>query len=147
MITAAIFIILFVIILRSLQEVSIFERATNVVVALCVTVLCIIGLHQSFLGSRVTQRISSSVPSEVRNEFAKNISTGTSKKNDNLNHDRDLILLPYTALALAIILSLFLMFMIKVLPGDKLKRRFKETNNQITKAKNLEKTNEKAIVK
>ena len=145
MITAAIFIILFVIILRSLQEVSIFERATNVIVALCVTVLCIIGLHQSFLGSRVTHRIPSGVSSEVINEVADN--TGTSEKDDNLNHDHDLILLPYTALALTIILSLFLIFMDQMFRSNKLIGYFKDTKHQINKAKNLEKTNNKAIVK
>ena len=79
---------------------------TNVIVALCVSLLCIIGLYQSFF---------------------------TIDKTHEVVHQGDKIwtlpflLLPYTALALAILLLLLLLFVVRMFRGDRLIKRFRKT--------------------
>ncbi len=77
-----IFVILFVTILTVLKEISIFQRATAVIVAVCVSVLSIIGLARFFIVSEAT------------------CETTTNGCEMNV----DFILLPYVALALTVML-------------------------------------------
>ena len=48
LVLTTIFVLLFVIILKSLKQVSIFGKKTTIVISLCVSLLCIIGLNQTF---------------------------------------------------------------------------------------------------
>jgi uncharacterized membrane protein len=87
----AIFVVLFATILRALKEMSLFTLGTSIVVALSVTVLCLIGLHH-FLVSGENDKIASRHAAEIVGQ------TGI-----------EIILLPYAALAIAILLCLLLL--------------------------------------
>jgi len=109
---AAIFVILFATIAQTLKEMSFFQKKTAVVVALCVSLLCIIGLYQSFF---------------------------TIDKTHEVVHQDDKIwilpflLLPYTALALAILLLLLLLFAVRMFRGKRLIKHLRKTGHQISK--------------
>lgn len=90
----AIFILLFVVIHRVLKEVSFFKGATAVIVVLCVSLLSVIGLPQLVAGGDGIQNV-----------------------NDNEGRAGgilDFILIPYAALAVAILLLLLLRFIAKL---------------------------------
>jgi len=104
---AAIFVILFVTILKVLKEMSFFQGNTAVIVALCVSLLSIIGLAQIEAG-------------------------GGGFQNINNNEGRaggimEFILLPYTVLGVAIILLLLLAFIAKKSRSERIKRYSEET--------------------
>jgi len=92
----AVFVIVLTTVHRTLQK-TLFQGRTAILMALAVSVLCIVGIYQ-FLG---TSGDSSSGPE-----------TGN-KTNVTLNY----ILLPYVALAVAILLSQLLLFAGKMLTG------------------------------
>ena len=122
---AAIFVILFEITVKTLKEVSFFQKKTAVVVALCVSLLCIIGLYQSF--------------------FSINKTHGMSEKGDK-NWVLHFLLLPYTALALAILFLLLLLFVLKVFRGDRAIKNFWEEKSQI-KTERGDKPNETTLIR
>ena len=100
MVIAAIFIILFVVILSILQAVSMFGRISQVVLALCVSLLCIIGLLQSFFLLPGHSVIPNATSSEITIEPAKEI--------PEKNYERRIyifpLLLPFEALAVILLL-------------------------------------------
>jgi len=122
---AAIFVILFAIIAKTLKEMSFFQKKTAIVVALCVSLLCIIGLYQSFF---------------------------TIDKTHEVVHQGDKIgilpflLLPYTALALAILLLLLLLFALKFFQGDRAIKNFWKEKSQI-KTERGDKPNETTLIR
>ena len=113
----AIFILLFVIILKSLKQASIFGKKATVVISLCVSLLCIIGLSQSF------------APAEKASYVSDNSSNHTP--------ELDFILLFYAALAIALLLSPLLWFITKIFLGDKHKKKSKRLNRRPEKYDHL----------
>ena len=99
-----IFTILFVIIHRILKQMSIFQGPAVVIIAICVSLLSVMGLSRFFV-----------------------IADVTSKTTEN-RHDitLDFILLPYTALALAIILVLLLSFVSRIFKNHRMNKSCKE---------------------
>jgi len=95
----AIFVLLFATILTALRQMSFFECKTTVIVALCVSILCIMGLHQTFLGTGRT--------GEVAEKMVVETSTQTSEKEDNFG--LRVLLLPYSVLAIAMLLAVLLL--------------------------------------
>ncbi|MCJ7560168.1 hypothetical protein MUO79_06070 [Candidatus Bathyarchaeota archaeon] len=122
---AAIFVILFATIAKTLKEMSFFQKKTAMVVALCVSLLCIIGLNQSFF---------------------------TIDKTHEVVHQGDKIrilpflLLPYTALALAILLLLLLLFAVRMFRGKRLIKHLRKTGHQIKKP-GVNKPNETTLIR
>ena len=110
----AVFVIVLTTVHKTLQK-TLFQGRTTIVMALAVSVLCIVGMYQ-FLG---TPGDSSSGPE-----------TGN-KTNVTLNY----ILLPYVALAVAILLSQLLLFASKILPGEKPEAIAKSTKPKLAKPK------------
>ena len=104
----AIFILLFVIILKSLKQASIFRKKATVVISLCVSLLCIIGLSQTF------------VPTEKASYVSKNSSYHTP--------ELDLILVLYAALAITLLLSVLLLFIVKIFGSDKYRKKSEGLN-------------------
>ena len=103
MVTVAIFIILFVVILSTLQAVSMFGRMSRVVLALCVSLLCIIGLLQSFFPSPGHSVMPSETPTEIEI-----VTEPLAEMPDEDNEQRIYflpLLLPYGALAVTLLLS------------------------------------------
>jgi hypothetical protein len=88
-----VFVILFAIILRTLRQIPLFGRNNVVVLALCVTLLCMLGLHQVFVQPAGTE----------------------AARADDAHRSLDFLLLPYTAMALAMLLALCLLLLHKVL--------------------------------
>lgn len=122
---AAIFVIVFATIAKTLKEMSFFQKKTSVVVALCVSLLCIIGLYQSFF---------------------------TTDKTHEVVHQGDKIwimpflLLPYTALALAILLLLLLLFVVRMFRGKRLIKHLRKAEHQIKKP-GVNKPNETTLIR
>lgn len=90
LIAVTVFSILFVVIKNSLQNTTLFKGRTFVVLAVCVSLLCIIGLYRFFI-------VTDGTTEAVRNE-------------DEML-DPDFILLPYVALAI----SIFILWLISKL--------------------------------
>jgi amino acid transporter len=122
---AAIFIILFAIIAKTLQETSFFQKKTAVVVALCVSLLCIVGLYQSFFNIDKTH--------------------GMSEQSDK-NGALYFLLFPYTALALAILLLPLLLFALKVFRGEREIKSFWKEESKIKKERG-DKPNETTLIR
>ena len=110
----AVFVIVLTTVHKTLQK-TLFQGRTTIVMALAVSVLCIVGMYQ-FLG---TPGDSSSGPQ-----------TGN-KTNVTLNY----ILLPYVALAVAILLSQLLLFASKILPCERPEAIAKSTQTKLAKPK------------
>jgi len=112
---AAIFVILFVTMLKILRQVSFFQGKTAVVMALCVSVLCIVGLSQ-FLA----------IPGVTGTEIGIHNEAGSP-----ISH----LLLPYVALAVAVavMLSQVLLFASKDLPVERPETSTKEAGRGRTK--------------
>jgi hypothetical protein len=92
----AVFAILFVTILKVLREAAFFKGRTSVLIALCVALLCIVGLSEFV------------VPNGLHGGPEPTVKTrGT----------LDYLLLPYVALAVAILVSHLLVFASKIAPG------------------------------
>jgi len=103
---AAIFILLFVVISKVLKEVSFFKGNAAVIIALCVSLLSIIGFSQLVAGGDGLR--------EVNN------------KGGRAGNILEFILLPYTVLGIAIILLLFIAFIAKIFRGEKVKKYSEE---------------------
>lgn len=95
----AIFVILFATILRTLKEMSLFTPGTSTVVALAASVLCLMGLHHFLLSGEGGHKVSGHA-SEINSQ------TGI-----------EIILLPYAALAIAILLCLLLLAIARIFAG------------------------------
>ncbi len=110
----AVFVIVLTTVHKTLQK-TLFQGRTAILMALAVSVLCIVGMYQ-FLGA----------PGDP----SSGADTGN-KTNVTLNY----ILLPYVALAVAILLSQLLLFASKILPGDKAEATTKPTEPKLAKPK------------
>ena len=99
-----IFTIIFVIIHKTLKQMSIFQSPTTVLVAICVSLLSVIGLSRFFVITDVACKTTAN------------------------RHDitLDFILLPYTALAFAIILVLILSFVSRISKNHKMNKLRKD---------------------
>jgi ABC-type uncharacterized transport system permease subunit len=95
---AAVFVIVLTTIHRTLQK-TMFQGRTALLLAFAVSALCIVGMYQ-FLG----------IPSD---------SFGGPETANKTNVTLNYILLPYVALAVAILLSQLLLFASKILPHEK----------------------------
>ena len=92
---AAILVILFTVILATLRRVKVFPRSANVRLAICASLLAVIGIMRTFSSSG-----------------------GPSGQQDSANW-LDVILLPYTAMAIAMFLVLLLLLLGRLLPRSK----------------------------
>lgn len=99
-----IFTILFVIIHKTLKQMSIFQGPAAVIVAICVSLLSVIGLYRFFVIADVACKTT-----ENRHDIT-----------------LDFILLPYTALAFAIILVLLLLFVSRISRNHKMNKLRKD---------------------
>ena len=106
-----IFVLLFVTILNVLKQTSIFRGATAVVIAICVSLLSVIGLSQFFV---ITE-----------------VSCETEVNCHSFNFDLDFILLPYVALALSVLLILLFRFMRRIFRNNKTKHSRKEISRRM----------------
>jgi len=122
-----IFIILFTAISTALKQTSLFNKKTSVVVALCVSLLGIIGLFRFF--------------------GAVDKAVDVVDTSDNSGAVLDVILLPYAALAVTILLLLLLLFLSKMFTSGKLKRHFNQIEERSKKPKLIKKRNEKRLIK
>ena len=95
---AAIGIIIFVPILKAVRKMGLFHKGTDVVVAICVCLLCLIGLA-NFFGNAQTPRTPAAAP-EKENTFL-------------------FILLPYAALAISLLIIMVFCFVVRLLGGRK----------------------------
>jgi phosphotransferase system glucose/maltose/N-acetylglucosamine-specific IIC component len=126
----AIFVVLFVAIHRTLKEMSLFKSGTSVVVALCVALLCMIGL-QHFL-----------VSGEGGHAVYKNMSESNSKTGIQI------ILLPYAALAITMLLCLLLLTIARIFAGRRQEEYPARQKATVTKSeKHQNKDEEKRIRK
>ena len=107
----AVFAILFITIFTTLKRASLFGGGTAAIVALCVSLLCIVGLYQ-FLG-----------PGHKTPELP--------VRDDKSGIGLHTILLPYATLAIAMLLALFLLFLLNAFRGERLKRYSKDTERRI----------------
>jgi len=112
----AVFVIVFTTVHHTLQK-TLFQGRTAILMALAVSALCIVGMYQ-FLGISG----DSSDGTETRN-----------MTNVTLNY----ILLPYVALAVAILLSQLLLFASKILPHEKSEVIAKGTGSHTQKSKTV----------
>lgn len=104
-----IFVIFFVTTLNVLKQMSIFQRTTAVIVAICVSLLSIIGLSRFFVVPDVTCETTA----------------------NRCDITLDIILLPYTALALSIVLILFLRFVGRIFRNHKVNKSCEEIPRRI----------------
>jgi formate hydrogenlyase subunit 3/multisubunit Na+/H+ antiporter MnhD subunit len=85
---ALVFVILFVVIAKTLQQMAMFNQNTAIVVALCTTLLCMVGLYRTFVQpSSAKAAVTQEVPPSL--EF---------------------LLWPYTVMALVILCVLLVLF-------------------------------------
>ncbi len=103
-----IFTIIFVIIHKTLKQMSIFQGPTTVLVAICVSLLSVIGLSRFFVIADVACKAT-----ENRHDIT-----------------LDFILLPYTALAFAIILVLLLLFVNRLSRNHRMNKSCKEISRR-----------------
>jgi|GEM_PF-803833 Flp pilus assembly protein TadB len=87
-----VFVILFLMILRTLRHMPLFDGNDPVVLAVCITLLCMVGLHQAFVQSASAEAAPA----------------------DGAQRPLDFLLLPYTAMALAMLLAFCLLLLLKV---------------------------------
>ena len=104
----AIFTILFVLINKALKQISIFQGPAAVIAAICVSLLSVIGLSRFFVIADVACKTT-----ENRRDIT-----------------LDFILLPYTALALAIILVLLLLFVNRISRNHRMNKSCKEISRK-----------------
>ena len=119
----AVFVILFVVIHEVLKQTSFFRSGTAIVVAACVSLLCLIGIHQHLLGSQGPYLFNDDTDDPGR----------------NLN----VILIPYTALGLSILFVLLLLLMHKVSRGGKIKQTSKRLSERRAKQPDASKLSNK----
>lgn len=104
-----IFVVLFVMIRKVLKQMSIFQGPTAVIVAICASLLSVIGLSRFFVIADVSCK------------------TTVNRYDITL----DFIFLPYIALALAMILVLLLLFVSRVSRNHKMNKSHKEISRKI----------------
>jgi len=104
----AIFTIPFVIIHKVLKQISIFQGPAVVIVAICVSLLSVIGLSRFFVITDVACKTT-----ENRRDIT-----------------LDFIFLPYIALALAIILLLLLLFVNRISRNRRMNKSCKEISRK-----------------
>ena len=107
----AVFVILFITISTTLRQASLFEGKAAIVVALAVSVLCIVGLSQ-FLGPGTKTAAAPLI-------------------DDKSGIGWHTILLPYATLAIAILLVLLLLFLLNAFRGERVKRYSEDTERRI----------------
>ena len=105
---AIIFTLIFVIIHKTLKQMSIFQGPAVVIIAICVSLLSVIGLSRFFVIADVACKTT-----ENRRDIT-----------------LDFILLPYTALALAIILVLLLSFVNRLSRNHRTNKSCKEISRR-----------------
>ena len=123
----AVFVILFMIISTTLKRAALFRGKTAIVVALAVSVLCIVGLCQ-FLGPGDK---TAAVP----------------LKEDKSGIGLHFILLPYATLAIAMLLALLLLFLRNAFRGERLKRPSTDHEHRIKEPKLQEKRHGQGLTK
>lgn len=128
---SAFFTIIFVVILKVLREMSLFSNKMTVIVSLCVSLLCILGLYEFFISSQKTENIPESVAIEIPNRALEK----------DIKPKLFIILLPYATLGIAILLSLLLFAAMSYF--DKVQRGFPwRTKEKHTKTKSSLKTDD-----
>ena len=105
---AVIGILLFVIILKTLKEISLFGDGAGTVIAVCVTILCLIGVYEFIIspGGAIVHKLN---PSELNAD-----------KHSHFGFH--LILLPYASLAITLLLLMLLLRFKKFIQPGKEKR-------------------------
>ena len=106
---AAIFALLFVIILNALREVSFFKGQTVIIVAICASLLSVIGLFRFFGAGDITYHVS--------------------KERNSQGTHLDIILIPYAVLAIAILIMSLLLFLSKIFRKRSEKRYHRKFNH------------------
>ena len=101
---AAIFIVIFIVIHRVLKKTSFFKGFTSVVVSICVSLLSLAGLSRLFVISDVVSE------------------TSVNRRDITF----ELILLPYSALVIAIILVVLLLSISNISKREQEKKPFKD---------------------
>jgi len=123
----AIFVILFVTIHQALKQMPLFGKKTSIAVAICVSLLCIIGLHQHF--------------------FVTTGHSGAAEQGSEHTNGFNFLLLPYTALALAILLTLLLLFLFKKFGGERPESLSKYREGLIERLRRSEKSDEETRIR
>ena len=114
----AFFTVIFVVILKVLREMSPFSSKTAVVVSLCVSLLCILGSYDLFISGQKTENIPESAAIEIPNWALEK----------DIKPKLFIILLPYTTLGIAVLLSLLLFAAMSYF--DKAQREFHWRNKE-----------------
>jgi len=142
MFIAVIFIIIFIITLKSLEEGDIFGEYTNIIMALCVAFLCILGMQQ-FFSVRISTTEQINVPAQISAESLEKISEEDRKKEIYLFP----LLFPYTVLALTLLLLPFILMIAAIIQSGRNKKIFKGTLNRIMKTRIKENTNRRILLR
>jgi len=137
-----IFIILFVIIHASLKEGAMFGDNMNILMAICVAILCILGMQQ-FFGVRILTTEQFNVPAEITSESAEKIPEEDRKKEVYLFP----LLFPYTALALTLLLLPFILMIAAIIQRCRIKKIYRRTFDQIMKSRIEEKRNKQTLLR
>ena len=114
----AIFIILFTTISMVLKQASFFNGKISAVVTLCVSLLGIIGLLRFFRVGDVTYNVS--------------------EKSDSQGTNMDIILIPYAALAVAILVMSLLLFLSRIFRKRSKKKHYREFYRGVERSYRLE---------
>ena len=123
---AVLFILLYLVILKSLKFSSFFRGPTAIVIAICASLLSAIGVMRTF----------------TVGGWDINVENNSSKSGGGL----DIILIPYTALALSILTVLILLFLSRFFKGNKIERRSKETKHRFKTEKFPKRQDEERLV-
>lgn len=99
----AVFAILFVTIHASLKRSQMFQERSVTVLSACVSLLCVIGMYQTFVTPETSQNVSES----------------------NGHSGVFFLLVPYAALGIALLMMLLLIFLARLVGGDKAKQHTK----------------------
>ena len=99
----AVFAILFVTIHASLKRSQMFQERSVTVLSACVSLLCVIGMYETFVTPETSQNISES----------------------NGHSGVVFLLVPYAALGIALLVMLLLMLLARLIGGDKAKQHTK----------------------
>lgn len=127
---AGVFVLLFVAILHVLRQYSSFGHVTAVVAALCVSILCMIGLKHFLLSG---EGIPTVVPYATKSDNQTGI---------------EIILLPYIVLAIVIILVVLLLGLAKIFPSQITKGHRREAPHKATKPQRaVQKVNEEKRIR
>ncbi len=125
----AIFVVLFATVLRAMKEMSLFTPGTSIVVAFCVSVLCMVGLQHFLLSGEGGQ--------EVSHHASKSDGRTTI----------EIILLPYAALAIVIILYLLLVGIARIFAGSKQREYIAKKKTPVIKSEQVQNTDEEKRIR